>query len=159
MVIDGHDDSSLFQIQVSIMLPDLLIDGERIATEPLNSTPGEAITITVPLENIGSREARNATVTFRVDGQLVDTCQVDVGALSTAEVSFSWTVLEGNHTLTFELDPDGRIDEILETNNMASIPIFAWESMDQDHEIPWLPILVAIAAIGIVVAIAATRRR
>jgi hypothetical protein len=117
-------------------LADLEITSGDISFNPSGSVPyGTTVTINATIHNLGDRNASDIVVKF-YDGlpgmgnqigvnQTVSFIQY-LGGVGYAEVL--WTAQPGGtHDIYVVVDPDNRVTESNETNNVASAPIFVSE--------------------------------
>lgn len=112
-------------------LPDL---GERAAKEPeelvrglkLAYTPGEEVTLTAHVKNLGFRTARPFRYTWLIDGSPVKSGQVTRSLKEMEETSqvLKWNWQDGEHTVTFRIDTGQ--PEIATINNEVTDPLWGW---------------------------------
>jgi uncharacterized membrane protein len=85
---------------------------------------GDQVQLTTKVFNVGNVKADFFDVEFRVDGGLIDTKNIDIGAGSTKTQVWYWTPQDsGETTLSFIIDPDDDIEEILENNNQHDVTV------------------------------------
>jgi len=103
-------------LNISVSKPELYPSSIVFSNEkPLE---GENITITAVIHNMGGRA--NANVVLRVDGiQKANTTHL-FNAGSVHMINFSWSCVEGKHSIEIVVDPENDVDEINETNNSIS---------------------------------------
>ena len=83
---------------------------------------GDQFQLTTKVFNVGNVRADFFDIEFRVDNILIDTKNTDVGAGSTKTQVWYWTPQDsGEATLSFIIDPDDDIEEILENNNRHDV--------------------------------------
>ena len=83
---------------------------------------GDQLQLTTKVFNVGNVRADFFDIEFRVDNVLIDTKNTDVGAGSTKTQVWYWTPQDsGEATLSFIIDPDDDIEEILENNNRHDV--------------------------------------
>ena len=100
--------------------PDLIVQ-DISASTPL--VVGKPATITVTLKNQGNADAGSFKVSYYADNTYIgeDSLTFGLGAGSTNKESASFTpTVGGNHTVRVVVDPDNRIQESDETNNVRS---------------------------------------
>ncbi|MBL7223486.1 MAG: hypothetical protein ISS72_06525 [Candidatus Brocadiae bacterium] len=103
-------------------LPNLVVDGLRL--EPEAPKQGRPLTVSVTITNRGRTSARDVPVAIYLDRQAADTQlatrSVSVGAGERADVGFSvdTSALDGPRALVAVADPDGRVPELLEIDNV-----------------------------------------
>ena len=80
--------------------------------------------MTTKVFNVGNVRADFFDIEFRVDDVLIDVKNIDIGAGSTKTQVWYWTPQDsGEATLSFIIDPDDEIEEILENNNRHNIAV------------------------------------
>jgi len=114
--------------------PDLLITSLRLV--PPYPVVGDSVTFLAAIKNRGSEKVSPGTpltIEFSVNGQRVSWCTsttttIPTGGMALLEANagpspaFLWRADSlGLHSVTATLDPENTIDEILETNNAASL--------------------------------------
>ena len=104
----------------STPLPDLII--EDITWSPTEPSIGDNVSFTVVVKNQGSANASASFVYFYVDDKLLDSDSInEIGVNATANVTFSWIVLEGTHTIKADVSTYTIVQESDETNNEMAI--------------------------------------
>jgi len=112
-----------------------LVDlGERTVMEPqaaaknlkLQYAPGEEITLTAHVRNVGFRQAKGFRYAWLIDDKQVGTGQCTRSLDELAEATFTLKVKwqEGFHHVTFKVVTDQR--EIATANNLAKDPLWGW---------------------------------
>ena len=107
-----------------MMVPkaDLTFEGgiEIYGSDAGSFDPGEVMTVSVKVVNIGDVGAENVSVQMSIDGDVekVQTLRT-VGNESDdiKTVIFTWVAEEGGHHITVQLDPDDTVPESSEDNN------------------------------------------
>ena len=85
---------------------------------------GDQLQLTTKVFNVGNVRADFFDIEFRVDDVLIDVKNIDIGAGSTKTQVWYWTPQDsGEATLSFIIDPDDEIEEILENNNRHNIAV------------------------------------
>jgi hypothetical protein len=85
---------------------------------------GDPVHIETKVFNAGNVEAESFDVVFSVDSSEITRKNIDLGAGSTKSMFWTWTpTTAGQATLTFTIDPDDDIEEILENNNQHNIVV------------------------------------
>ncbi|MFD1562712.1 CARDB domain-containing protein [Haloarchaeobius amylolyticus] len=74
-------------------------------TAPETGQPGEEVTVSATLENVGDREGTQ-TVAYAIDEQVVDESSVTLAAGETTEISFTSQLPPGTSTHTIATDDD-----------------------------------------------------
>lgn len=113
--------------RVTVVVPQALRADLRPTAVKLvgTPTPGATVTFDSGVRNLGRSGSGIFNVRWLVDNQEVGAAgsHADVPAGATVlddNSSFTWTVLPGAHTITFEVDYDRQVDECSETDNRAS---------------------------------------
>jgi hypothetical protein len=114
--------------------PDLGLDPQDIIVSAAPA-PGKRVDVSVRIHNIGTEPAERFEVDWlaRVNGRVTVIKRHRIGWLappvkctpSYVERSVEWTVPDGCEAIGVSLDPDHRVDEIYEGNNVA------WVSLDE----------------------------
>ena len=102
--------------------PEFIVDAFEMSV----SIPqvGDQLQLTTKVFNVGNVRADFFDIEFRVDDVLIDSKNIDVGAGSTKTQIWYWTPqTSGDTTLSFIIDPDDDIEEILENNNRHDIEV------------------------------------
>lgn len=100
--------------------PEFLIDEFVMSVEI--PQVGDQLQLTTKVFNIGNVKADFFDIEFRVDNTLIDTKNTDIGAGSTKTQVWYWTPQDsGQATLSFIIDPDDEVEEILENNNRHDV--------------------------------------
>jgi PKD repeat protein/catechol 2,3-dioxygenase-like lactoylglutathione lyase family enzyme len=101
--------------------PDIRVLAGNIGVAPQSAVGGEMAELTALVENIGTVDASNITLTFRVDsdGETLRTGGLSLPAGNRSPVSVPWTALPGWHevTVSSEPGPEGDADS---SNNGAT---------------------------------------
>lgn len=112
---------------LALVKPDLSIASSDVAALPFDPTVGDNITVTATVRNSGLETAANVTVRLLDNG-------VTAGELSVAELPpggsapavFAVHVSPyGDHTFSIVIDPGNAIAETVESNNSASLRVWA----------------------------------
>lgn len=83
---------------------------------------GDQLQVTSKVFNVGNVRADFFDVTFEVDGVEIDTKTFDLGAGSSKTQIWYWTPqIAGQSVLSFIIDPNDEIEEILENNNRHDV--------------------------------------
>jgi M6 family metalloprotease-like protein len=88
------------------------------------TNPGTTVTITVQISDLGTEGATNVQVQVNLDGQSYTNEQVNVGAGSSTQTSFTWVSVLGSHVFQITIDPNHTINETSRANNVATFTIF-----------------------------------
>lgn len=118
-------DNRAFRAVKILGLPDLAISANAVSLAPAAPREGDVVSVRVRIRNLGAQRASDVGVAVH-EGDLqihAETLPVIEG-LADAEVSFSCTVpaKTGAHSLRVAVDPDNRIPEADEANNVAVKP-------------------------------------
>ncbi len=119
LISELDEDNNESVITFSTIAPDLFI--RTISYSPLDAVIGDAITISVKLENRGNSEASNMRLALSIDGSIVDYADLsELGVAASITCEFQWTVTEGEHEMLAFIDADEAITESNEQNNTKS---------------------------------------
>ncbi len=99
---------------------DLTLNSSDISFSSSSPTEGDSVTISATIHNTNDTNADNFTVELLVDGVFQANNTLTVGNNSQDTTQFSWTSVQGTHTVKIVADTDDVIDELNETNNNAS---------------------------------------
>ncbi len=85
---------------------------------------GDPVHIETKVFNAGNVKAESFDVVFSVDSTEITRKNIDLGAGSTKSMFWTWTpATAGQSTLSFTIDPDENLEEILENNNQHNIVV------------------------------------
>jgi len=126
-----YDDYGRPRIAGAAVLKDL---GEKSYLEPekvveglkLWYQPGEELTLTAHVKNVGFKPAKPFSYTWLIDDKPVDRGKYDGALREMEETTFStrWNWQEGCHYVTFRIDTTE--PEIATINNQARDPLWGW---------------------------------
>ncbi|MDD1773683.1 MAG: PKD domain-containing protein, partial [Methanomassiliicoccales archaeon] len=119
-VTDDWGDISSATKTIVVSLPDLQVTLSDMSITPDAVRPGQNLTISIGIENNGSRSIHGAIIVFLIDGEAIGSEALDISSYSTATAEISWTAMEGDHELVIEVDSGETIIEISEQNNRAT---------------------------------------
>ena len=124
--ITAIDNSSLTafsstSVQVNVLTADLEILPQHIIYNHFDTVSKNA---TVIISNNGGTVAGNSKVHLLLDGTIIDSISISIGAGKIDTIIFPISAPVGFHTLTIKLDPYNTIVESNEGNNIASRDIF-----------------------------------
>ena len=92
---------------------------EFVGYTPLNPENGDIVFFTACISNRGLVNIENLDILFLYDNNKIDV--KDISLLKVNEsfnVSVNWKAISGNHTITMIVDPENRIPEVNESNNI-----------------------------------------
>ncbi len=114
---EANNEMSL-AILVSSPKPDLLV--ESVDSSALMPTLGETIRFVVDLKNRGTAASGPFGVEVRLNDVALNHTVLHQGLQpgETRRLDFSWQVSWGDWNLSVVLDPEGRVDELFEDNNV-----------------------------------------
>ncbi|HUU46605.1 MAG TPA: CARDB domain-containing protein, partial [Acidobacteriota bacterium] len=123
------------------LLPDLMVHSEYIDPDPLNPYPGDSVTISVDIYNIGCAVADNVRVAFLMDevalGDTVTITSIPAPPSSNNYVGIQatqkWSATDiptGLHVVRVIADADNTIPEEDEDNNEATRAIIVGDAPD-----------------------------
>lgn len=107
------------------LFPDLVITSSNITFSPAQLEEGDLVRILVNVTNIGNANASDVEIkamrgAFQI-GTLKKANFIPIN--STIQIDFQWQALQGLHTIIISVDPDDKIKELNESNNIASTQI------------------------------------
>lgn len=124
--VDEADNATFLEIEV-LNLPDLAVAQGLVAVDPPQPTPGQTVSVTVTVQNLGQQDVADATVRVlegdEATGMEVDLDQfVVVPGQGSVEAFFDWTLdaTPTARTLTVVVDPSGDVVESNEANNVTT---------------------------------------
>ncbi|HEX3529651.1 MAG TPA: CARDB domain-containing protein [Thermoanaerobaculia bacterium] len=127
-----EDDNDAFETVTVLSLPDAEISPASLLLTPAVPAPGQAVTLTVTVANLGQQEIAGLVVRA-FDGDpaqgapqlAADQTIALLAGDSTAQVTFAATLGAGAgaRPLVVVLDPDGAVDEASKANNTARLDV------------------------------------
>ncbi len=109
----------------SFSYPDLVV--ENISWLPAAFVTGDTITFTAIIKNIGNGSVSEygKYIYFYIDGSFIGYAYTSssLSPNETVEVSRSWTVIPGNHTVRAVVDATGVVSESNESNNALEVSL------------------------------------
>ena len=144
------DTTRLHGTMNEILLPDFSV--VKLEVDNYDVVEGDTVTIEA---TIGIEWDRAGQVEYGiwVDDELIEGSRGTVAftaAENTKLVSYTWKTERGDtdtRTITFRVDPDSRIKESNENNNVRTAQIIVSE---EESEFPWMILVLAIAAVIVV---------
>ena len=107
---------------VNDLRPDPVVLEEEFAMSVTIPQVGDELQVTTKVFNVGNVRSGFFDMEFEVDGVTIDSKSIDLGAGSTKTQVWSWTPqTAGQSTLSFIIDADEAIEEILENNNRYDV--------------------------------------
>ncbi len=135
-------------------LPNLEVT--QLVYQPDDFTANKAVTIEVGVVNHGNVDVENVTVRFYDGSAIVGADRLDrLPAESNKTVTFTWIPKNPSHTLKFWVDPDGRIPEVDESDNVKKDTIHVRGINGLTPGFEGVYALLALAMVGAAI----TRRR
>jgi len=135
-------------------LPDLLVEDVDI---PVKMRSDEKVDIMYQIINRGTTDVAVTSLIIMIDGRIEHEYQLEnLGEGGSFENNFTWTALEGHHSLELVIDPNDTIAESNETNN-----VWSYEFYVEPHEevtqinvawniLPLIMVFIALLAYGAV---------
>ncbi|NCG42820.1 MAG: S8 family serine peptidase [Euryarchaeota archaeon] len=109
---------------VNDLRPDPMVMVDGFSMDVSIPQVGDQVHIETKVFNAGNVEAESFDVVFLVNATEITRKNIDLGAGSAKTLFWTWTpVTSGQTTLTFTIDPDDDIEEILENNNQHNIVV------------------------------------
>lgn len=118
-VSESDETNNQLVFPFSTIAADLII--RSITWSPMTAGIGDVITISAKIENTGQIAAGSTCFTLSIDGVEAGTFtsgEIDSG--DTISADFTWTALEGEHTIEILADTAQSVTESNETNNLKS---------------------------------------
>ncbi|MDX1997340.1 MAG: CARDB domain-containing protein, partial [Thermoanaerobaculia bacterium] len=132
LVEADETDNRAFESLAVLSLPDLTSSSAGLELEPRFPRPGQEVSLTVNLANLGEQAAQNLAVRV-YDGEPTaggtpvapDQVLPTVAGLGPGRVTFTWTFAGSGaaRPLVAVLDPDGTVREGNENNNRAALDV------------------------------------
>ena len=126
LIVEDDEFNNVLNAQVTVQpadLPDLTIPEDGISFFPAVPRIGEAVTISVTVENLGTNATPETTIVeVRLGNNRIATADLlALGAGESRTLDISWSAggisTPMEYTLTFTVDPDNTIKELDNTNN------------------------------------------
>lgn len=102
-------------------LPELTISNIALPRGPIYS--GDLAAVNATVRNGGNLNASLVHVDMQVDGEWAASANVSVPAKSSANITFLWPSLTGDHGINITADPDNAIGEWDDGNNSAQVQV------------------------------------
>ena len=107
---------------VNDLRPDPVVLEDEFAMSVTIPQVGDELQVTTKVFNVGNVRSGFFDMEFEVDGVTIDSKSIDLGAGSTKTQVWSWTPqTAGQSTLSFIIDANDAIEEILENNNRHDV--------------------------------------
>lgn len=107
---------------VNDLRPDPVVLEDEFAMSVTIPQVGDELQVTTKVFNVGNVRSGFFDMEFEVDGVTIDSKSIDLGAGSTKTQVWSWTPqTAGQSTLSFIIDTNDVIEEILENNNRYDV--------------------------------------
>lgn len=120
----SNNDAGPATVDVRAALPDLVVSDLAFDPDPVQ--PDRSVTFTAQLGNNGHADAGAHQVALLVDGETVDTTDVDgIPQNGQANVTLAWQATAGNHDIEVQVDAGDDETETNEDNNAwtLSLPV------------------------------------
>ncbi|MDP6234497.1 MAG: S8 family serine peptidase, partial [Candidatus Poseidoniaceae archaeon] len=109
---------------VNDLRPDPIIVEEEFSMSVTIPQVGDELQLISKIFNVGNVRTDSFDVKFVVDGVEIESKSIDLGAGATKTLTWYWTPqVAGQSLLSFVIDPDDMIEEILEDNNRQDISV------------------------------------
>lgn len=103
-------------------------DYKNIWFSPARPADGQKVVISAKVGNSGSGAVIQAVVALLVDGKEVDRRTLDIPGASEKTVDFSWQASQGAHAVVVRGDPENRVAETQERDNMLLRMLFVGDA-------------------------------
>jgi PKD repeat protein len=123
----GHDPERTYNpfAKGGKIYPDLTLEAQDISFDPLVLNGNVTVNVTMTYRNQGPVATGPFNITLYKDSVPITTFKIlSMDPFSEATATYKWAAGSANTTLSIELDNGKTIDELRETNNKASRPIF-----------------------------------
>ncbi len=117
---EGNEDNNEKTIAITTKTPDLTISS--ISWSPLVPVPGDTVTFTATVKNLGIAQADEFRLQYLVDGLskgMHSIAALEIGGSRVKE--FSWIAEPGLHDVTLAVDYENKIAELDENNNNLTL--------------------------------------
>ncbi|MEE9910342.1 MAG: gliding motility-associated C-terminal domain-containing protein [Deltaproteobacteria bacterium] len=117
------EDNDAFTTVAILGLPDLAISANSITFNPPAPRDGDAVVITVNVQNLGQQPANNVNIRLTDNGTLIGSrliARIDGNGQTSASVTLGTAGSSGAHEISVAVDPDNLIIERNKDNNIAS---------------------------------------
>jgi uncharacterized repeat protein (TIGR01451 family) len=119
-VNEDNEDNNEKTITVTTKTPDLAISS--ISWSPLVPAPGDTVTFTATVKNLGIAQADEFCLQYLVDGLSKGTHSIAALGIGDSRVKeFFWIAEPGLHEVTIAIDYENKIAEIDENNNNLTL--------------------------------------
>lgn len=109
---------------VNDLRPDPIVVEEEFSMSATIPQVGDELQLFSKIFNVGNVRTGSFDVKLVVDGVEIESKSIDLGAGATKTLSWYWTPqVAGQSLLSFVIDPDDTIEEILEDNNRHDISV------------------------------------
>lgn len=127
----NEDDNIAFIAEHVRSLPDAAVSIASLRLTPSVPIPGQSVRADVDIRNLGEQPldgllARLIAGTPSAGSPVgPDQAAATIVGGASVQLSWTWTFVAGDGTLSVQLDPDDRIAELREDNNLAVLPLQA----------------------------------
>ncbi|MEE8413096.1 MAG: CARDB domain-containing protein, partial [Dehalococcoidales bacterium] len=120
-IAEGDESNNEMTVTFSgTKIPDLII--QSLTWSPENPSVGETMTFSVSIKNVGTGPAGSTQVTYYIDDiQLASSSINPIAPASSQNITFTWTVQEGSHTIRVNANTNLLIVESNEENNEKTV--------------------------------------
>ncbi len=131
----------LVRAMVATETPDLMISD--ISWSPSIPIEGNTVTFTVDIKNRGPVNAGSLKTAYYIDGSKIGEWSItSLAAGQNITKSFTWTAVQGNHTVKAFVDSNHDVEEKVETNNEKETAFQVGRKPKPDliiSDISWVP--------------------
>jgi len=153
-VSDRSGNYAVAKHTIAIAAPDLVVTKMEVSDR--KPREGETIDVQATITNEGGADAKPTTVALLLDGDVVDTKDIEALAFGNeVSVNFTWKAKAGEHTITIEADHGENVIETSEVNNIKEVKV---EVKDPTSYLALIVVIVLIV-IAIVVFIILKKKR
>jgi hypothetical protein len=131
LAYSGGDVADEWTTSLVLQKPDLSVSPQDLAVTP--SRPGlkDSLELVVMVHNIGSGDARNVSVAFTLNDEVLGRARINDAILpgGAVPVSFFHRGLRyGDNLLSVTVDPDGSVLEVSRSNNDAQTHLYGYQA-------------------------------
>jgi subtilase family serine protease len=142
-IVEGDETNNEKTVTFNAQQPDLTV--LSIDWTPQNPSPDDEVTFNIMVKNQGSGRADSSLLAYYIDQTYQSLLQlVTLEAGASANVSFTWHALPGEHEIKAAVDFPGNIAESDETNNEGAVTFSTLAPDLIVKDITWDPEVVAV---------------
>jgi subtilase family serine protease len=118
--------------------PDLIVSD--ISWSPISPIEGQMVTFTITIQNNGTVNAGSFKVSYYINGSKLGEWSItSLSAGQNISKTFTWTAVQGDHTIKVFADSSYNVDEKIETNNEREETLIGPKPDLTVSDITWSP--------------------